>query len=47
MTMTTTPRLRPGDPAPDADVLGPDGTVRLASLWADRPVVLTFLRHFG
>ena len=21
--------------------------VRLGTLWADRPVVLTFLRHFG
>jgi hypothetical protein len=29
-------------------VLDLDGrTVPLASLWADRPVVLAFIRHFG
>lgn len=29
-------------------VLDLDGRpVRLASLWADRPVVLAFIRHFG
>ncbi len=31
-----------------ATVLDPDGTtVRLGSLWADRPAVLVWLRHFG
>jgi hypothetical protein len=40
-------RLSPGDRAPTPDVLGPDGPVSLASVWADGPVLLTFLRHFG
>jgi hypothetical protein len=40
-------RLRAGDAAPVLDVQGPDGPVGLDTLWADRPVVLTFLRHFG
>lgn len=40
-------RLRPGDAAPDARVMSASGEVALASLWADGPVVLTFLRHFG
>jgi hypothetical protein len=43
----TATRLRPGDPAPTPDVLGPDGPVSLGAVWADGPVVLTFLRHFG
>jgi hypothetical protein len=43
----TTARLHPGDAAPVLDVLGPDGPVSLGSLWADGPVLLTFLRHFG
>jgi hypothetical protein len=29
------------------DVQGPDGPVSLAATWADGPVLLTFLRHFG
>jgi hypothetical protein len=30
------------------DLLAPDGTAhRLGPLWAERPVVLVFLRHFG
>jgi hypothetical protein len=40
-------RLRPGDVAPVLDVQGLDGPVSLASTWADGPVILTFLRHFG
>jgi hypothetical protein len=40
-------RLRPGDAAPVLDVQDPDGPVSLALVWADGPVVLTFLRHFG
>jgi peroxiredoxin len=37
-----------GDGAPDVEVLDPQGrAVRLSSLWADRPVVLAFLRHYG
>ena len=42
-----TTRLRPGDLAPSPHVLGLDGPVTLAATWADGPVVLTFLRHFG
>jgi hypothetical protein len=31
-----------------AEVLAEDGgTVRLGTLWSDRPVVLAFVRHFG
>jgi hypothetical protein len=40
-------RLRPGDPAPAPEVLGRHGPVLLATAWAEGPVVLTFLRHFG
>jgi hypothetical protein len=40
-------RLQPGDPAPVLDVQGSEGPVSLATAWADGPVVLTFLRHFG
>ena len=36
------------DPAPDMEVLDVKGkTVRLSSLWAKRPLVLAFTRHFG
>ncbi len=32
----------------DAEVLSTDGTpTKVATLWAERPVVLVFLRHFG
>ncbi len=32
----------------DLELSSPIGaTVRLGSLWQDRPVVLVFLRHFG
>jgi hypothetical protein len=32
----------------DITLAGPDGKeYRLGDLWADRPVVLVFLRHFG
>ena len=39
-------------PVPEAlaacEVLAEDGTrVRLGSLWAERPIVLAFVRHFG
>jgi peroxiredoxin len=37
-----------GDPAPDVEVLDPQGRpVRLSTLWVERPVVLVFLRHYG
>jgi len=40
---------RPVPPAlADAEVTAEDGsTLRLGSLWAERPVVLAFVRHFG
>jgi hypothetical protein len=39
--------LRTGMEAPDAKVLGADGPVALSSLWAERPLLLVFLRHYG
>ena len=34
--------------APDIPVVNAEGeTINLSSIWADKPVVLTFLRHFG
>jgi hypothetical protein len=37
-----------GERAPDAEVFGVGGTlVRLAGLWAEQPVALVFLRHYG
>jgi peroxiredoxin len=41
-------RLKTGDSAPNLQVVDADGqTTELSSLWADKPVVLSFLRHFG
>jgi peroxiredoxin len=41
-------RLKIGDVAPNLNVVNADGeTIELSSLWADKPVVLAFLRHFG
>ncbi len=41
-------RLKAGDLAPNFQVVNADGeTIELSSLWADKPVVLAFLRHFG
>jgi peroxiredoxin len=41
-------KLKIGDMAPDIQVVNADGeTIDLSSIWADKPVVLTFLRHFG
>ena len=45
---STMTHLQPGDTAPDFTL--PDAhnaPVSLASLWAERPLVLSFLRHFG
>jgi len=37
-----------GDPAPDVIVMDGEGSsVRLSSLWQDRPALLVFLRHYG
>lgn len=44
--MTT--RLKPGDHAPDVQVLDANGEpYALSRLWQSGPVLLTFLRHFG
>lgn len=41
-------KLKVGDVAPNLNVVNADGeTIDLSSLWADKPVVLAFLRHFG
>ena len=41
-------RLHVGTAAPDTRLQHSDGTeVQLASVWQQRPVLLTFLRHFG
>ena len=41
-------RLNPGDPAPDVRVLDALGQpYQLSQLWQGRPVLLSFLRHFG
>ena len=41
-------RLKTGDVAPNLNVVNADGeAIELSSLWADKPVVLAFLRHFG
>lgn len=41
-------RLQVGDMAPAGVALNIQGDeVALASLWADGPTFLTFLRHFG
>lgn len=37
-----------GDPAPDATLPDHDGrAIRLSTLWAKRPILLLFWRHFG
>ena len=41
-------KLKTGEAAPDLQVVNADGeTINLSLIWADKPVVLTFLRHFG
>jgi len=41
-------KLTVNEAAPDIQVVNADGEpIRLASIWATKPVVLTFLRHFG
>ena len=41
-------KLKIGEAAPDLQVINADGEpINLSSIWADKPVVLTFLRHFG
>lgn len=46
--MTKNPQLAAGDPVPNGVCLNVDGEpVALDSLWAEGPIFLTFLRHFG
>lgn len=46
--MTKPKQLKAGDPAPQGICLNVDGVpVELDSLWAEGPLFLTFLRHFG
>jgi len=41
-------QLRAGLPAPETQVYNADGqAVSISTLWADGPILLTFLRHFG
>lgn len=40
--------ILPGHPAPDSTVFrGDSSSVSLSTFWQTRPVVLTFLRHYG
>jgi peroxiredoxin len=39
--------LRVGDPFPDLTLESMEGPVRLADRWADGPLVVAFMRHFG
>jgi hypothetical protein len=41
-------RLVVGDRAPNPEILDSDSkSFSLEALWAERPVVLSFMRHFG
>jgi hypothetical protein len=41
-------KLEAGDPAPEGLCLDKGGQpVSLSAFWADGPILLTFLRHFG
>jgi len=41
------PRLEPGDAFPDLELSAVDGPVDLHDRWVDRPLIVTFMRHFG
>lgn len=46
--MTTTDAPQPASALADLELLDPDGNPqRVGELWAERPVLLVFLRHFG
>ena len=46
--MTHKFQLKFNDPAPDFEVLAASGaSIRLSSLWAEHPLLLAFVRHFG
>ena len=41
-------RLQSGDDAPDLNLTTADNqTIRLSSLWAEKPLLIAFTRHFG
>jgi peroxiredoxin len=41
-------QIKFNDPAPDVELLDTGGSpVRLSSLWKEKPLVLSFTRHFG
>ena len=41
-------QLKFNDPAPDFEVQSTSGApIRLSSLWAEQPLLLAFVRHFG
>jgi len=43
-----TGKLKVDDAAPSIPVTDAEGNdIQLSALWSDKPVVLTFLRHFG
>jgi cytochrome oxidase Cu insertion factor (SCO1/SenC/PrrC family) len=42
------PLFKVGEAAPDVTLLDENGQqVRLASLWQQKPTLLTFIRHYG
>ncbi len=46
--MAKVKKLKPGDAARDGQVFDVDGQpMDLSRYWADGPILLTFLRHFG
>jgi hypothetical protein len=46
--MAKAKKLSPGDAARDGWAVDADGRrCSLSSFWADGPILLTFLRHFG
>jgi peroxiredoxin len=46
--MSNKSKLKVSEAAPDLQVVNADGeTINLSSVWANKPIVLTFLRHFG
>lgn len=46
--MAKAKKLKPGDAARDGMAVDVEGqAVPLSSFWAEGPILLTFLRHFG
>lgn len=45
---TPNPKFKVGEAAPDATLLDESGQpVTLSSLWAQQPILLAFVRHYG